>query len=489
MRQHVAGIIFWCRIVIGMQMETKITDFFQPAPEERYQFSFKKPDACAPVQVKRPVGRPRKQPLQSQGADAAEAQHGHAHDEEERAGSSSPGSSSSGSARIHRRYSHAQKRKIAGYARHHGLRPAERKFGVHRCNIKRWRDDLVDEVRGRKGRFNRKGQGRKTSYPKDIDEALVQWILELRDQQLPVSTDMLKQKALVLIKPGNPSFKASSGWCQKFYKRHSLVFRQKTSVAQKLPKDLEQQIDRFKSTVRDLRAKTDVPPEVLGNMDETPVYFDMLPGKTVEKKGEKTVKVRTTGSEKCHITAVLTATADGQFLPPMIIFKGKTQRTIKKLKVPKGFLVATQEKAWMDDTLMLQYIDRIWKPHVRAAKVRESILTLDSFKAHISESSLAKLSSGNVHTAVIPGGCTSVLQPLDVSLNKPFKVVLRQCWQKYMLEQAEKMQSSQTSGKIPPPSRQDIVDWIEIAWKAVKRKKDAITKSFFVTGIATTFGT
>lgn len=60
----------------------------------------------------------------------------------------------------------------------------------------------------------------------------------------------------------------------------------------------------------------------LGNMDETPVYFDIVPGKTIERRGRKTVKVRTTGSEKRHITVVLAATASGLFLPPMIIFKG-----------------------------------------------------------------------------------------------------------------------------------------------------------------------
>lgn len=84
------------------------------------------------------------------------------------------------------------------------------------------------------------------------------------------------------------------------------------------------------------------------------MYFDMVPGKTIDVKGKKMIKVRTTGSEKRHITVVLACVASGDFLPPMIIFKGKTDRTIKNLRIPDGFVVMTQSKAWMDKDLMVR---------------------------------------------------------------------------------------------------------------------------------------
>ena len=89
---------------------------------------------------------------------------------------------------------------------------------------------------------------------------------------------------------------------------------------------------------------------------ETPVFFDIVPNKTVDIKGTKTVKVRTTGSEKRHATLVLTVTVSGEILPPMVIFKGK--RTLI-LDVPTGFVVAVQEKGWMDQELMTVYINEI----------------------------------------------------------------------------------------------------------------------------------
>ena len=59
------------------------------------------------------------------------------------------------------------------------------------------------------------------------------------------------------------------------------------------------------------------------NMDEAPMYFDMASAKTVSQRGARTVSIRVTGAEKRRLTVVLAASADGQILPPMVIFKGK----------------------------------------------------------------------------------------------------------------------------------------------------------------------
>lgn len=77
----------------------------------------------------------------------------------------------------------------------------------------------------RKGKHLKKGAGRPITYSKEIDDSLIAWVLKQRDLHLPVGRLELKLKAKVLICPTLPNFKASSGWIEKFMRRHSLSLR------------------------------------------------------------------------------------------------------------------------------------------------------------------------------------------------------------------------------------------------------------------------
>ena len=85
----------------------------------------------------------------------------------------------------------------------------------------------------------------------------------------------------------------------------------------------------------------------------------------------------------------------------------------------------------MDEDLM-EYLEYIQQPYVEETAGRfdlpdhNALLTLDSFKAHTTDNIKKIMEHGTVHF-VIPGGYTSKLQPLDVSINKPFKRISKGC--------------------------------------------------------------
>ena len=88
-------------------------------------------------------------------------------------------------------YSIAQKKKVAYYTRHHGIRKASRHFRVHHKNVQRWVKNQVSSIKNPRKRVNRKGQGRKISYPQELEDKLVAWILEKREAEfVAVSTQI-----------------------------------------------------------------------------------------------------------------------------------------------------------------------------------------------------------------------------------------------------------------------------------------------------------
>ena len=178
---------------------------------------------------------------------------------------------------------------------------------------------------------------------------------------------------------------------------------------------------------------------------------------------------------------VLSATADGTMLPAMLIFKGKTDKTIKKLRIPKGFIVKTQEKLRMDEGLMEVWVEEIWLKYVREVSEQlgfdNSLLKFDAFSAHKTDDVQSKLVENKSDILMIPPGCMSKCQPMDVCINKPFKTILRKI---------EQMPATTPNDfQLPPPSRQDMVDWVEEAYKLISSDKDTVMHSFDVCGVTT----
>ena len=75
---------------------------------------------------------------------------------------------------------------------------------------------------------------------------------------------------------------------------------------------------------------------------------------------------------------------------------------------------------------MLKYVDFLNDIRLNNRTRRNpAMLVYDSFKGHLEESVKRHFHESGFDLAVIPGGLTSICQPLDISINKPFKDNLR----------------------------------------------------------------
>ena len=103
----------------------------------------------------------------------------------------------------------------------------------------------------------------------------------------------------------------------------------------------------------------------------------------------------------------------------------------------------------------------------------------DSFRGHLTDAVKDLLKRRNVDVAFIPGGLTSVLQPRDKCIDKPFKAKLRMLYETWMVNGPF---TYTPSGKKRAPSKELVLTWINRAWNGIPQ--DLIEKSFKSCGIA-----
>ena len=144
----------------------------------------------------------------------------------------------------------------------------------------------------------------------------------------------------------------------------------------------------------------------------------------------------------------------------------------------------------MDEGLMEVWVEEIWLKYVREVSKQlgfnNSLLTFDAFSGHKTDDVQSKLVGNKSDILMIPPGCTSKCQSMDVCINKPFKAILRQCWVNYISKIIEQIPAAKLDYfKLPPPSRQFMVDWIEEAYKLITSDKDLVICSFNVCGFTT----
>ena len=146
-------------------------------------------------------------------------------------------------------------------------------------------------------------------------------------------------------------------------------------------------------------------------------------------------------------------------------------------QIPDGVIVWFQQNGWMDANIMKNYVDYLVK------EVDEpdlpKMMVYDSFRGYLEESVKNKFRESGFDLAVIPGGLTSICQPLDVAINKPFKDNLRKEWHLWM---ANGGAGETAGGNLRRARLSEVCGWVKRSWDNIS--DEIIIQSFKKCGIS-----
>jgi len=165
-------------------------------------------------------------------------------------------------------------------------------------------------------------------------------------------------------------------------------------------------------------------------MDQTPVLFEYLEGKTYNLIGEKAVWLQLSkcGWDKRQGTIQLTVFADGPGIPsvkPVLFISGEgvgSSIVREWEEYDPRVVVKFNATTYANSSNVLEWLD---EQLIRGLDGEPTLLAIELLRAHQMEQVLNTFRANDIIVSTIPTGCTELVQPLDVSINRLFKDILK----------------------------------------------------------------
>ncbi|XP_047137495.1 uncharacterized protein LOC124814000 [Hydra vulgaris] len=161
-------------------------------------------------------------------------------------------------------------------------------------------------------------------------------------------------------------------------------------------------------------------PADIWNMDETGVTIVQKPDKVISRKGQKQVGAITSAERGALVTLACAASAIGNSIPPFFVFPRVNFRDHCLTSAPPGSDGDANPSGWMKEDTFCKFLTHFVK-NARPSKEHPVLLLVDNHFSHLSLNALDYATANGIIMLSFPPHCTHKLQPLDRTVNGPFK--------------------------------------------------------------------
>uniref|UniRef100_A0A6B2EH65 Putative tigger transposable element-derived n=1 Tax=Phlebotomus kandelakii TaxID=1109342 RepID=A0A6B2EH65_9DIPT len=341
-------------------------------------------------------------------------------------------------------------------------------YNVGESTVRNWVKQYEELQRcfqeGKQRAYKKRMRNRK--YPQ-TSEALYMWFFIMRARGVPISGPLLQRMALdffKIFKDGPETFSASNGWLRGWKQVHQL--RELTISGEALSSN-EDLLPPFLERFRELIEDNGLTFEQIYIADESGLWYQKLPNKTLVEKIQKTAPGYKVNKERLTMLACANATGLHK-LPLFIIGKAEKPRAFKgvdlnDLPVKYGH----QTSSWMSKKLFTEWFFEDFAPRVqeylRSMGLPErAILLLYNTPVHPPEEELI---CGGIRVIYLPPNVTATTQPMGQNVLESIKTKYRRSFVTFLLQQIEN--GHEVSSSIKQVDILNAILWTAEAWDKV----------------------
>ena len=429
----------------------------------------------------------------------------------------SPRTTSTYNRGTYERFTAEEKAKIGRRAAEHGVTASVRYFSkvfpgrsLKESSVRTWKTKYLQEFTAKRRvgeeatvkELAHKKTGRPLLLGENLDKQVRAYLEALRENGAVVNTAITIACARGIVKHFDSNLLECNGghvhltkhWAKYLLQRMGFVKRRASTKAKVSLLDFERYRAQFVFDVKAMIEMEDIPSELVINWDQTGIHYVPVSSWTMAKEGSKRVEIAGI-DDKRQITAVFGGTMAGDFLPPQLIYQGKTSKCLPCVNFPSSWHITFTENHWSNEKATVDYLEKILFPYIKGKRQEikvdpdhPALVVFDRFRGQCTEKIFSMLEANHVLAVVVPANCTDRLQPLDISVNKAAKEFLRGQFQEWYSEQiCQQLQRDEESSQ-PVDLRMSIVKPLGAKWRIrlydyMKSRPDIIKNGFRHAGI------
>jgi len=274
--------------------------------------------------------------------------------------------------------------------------------------------------------------GRPTTLTDQQEEELVQLIQLMADRLYGLSPMVVREIVFNFCETNQIEHRfnknkglAGIDWLNGFLRRHetlSVRIAEATSLQRAVGFNtvkVKRFFDELQRILYDSNNKQVISPANIFNVDETGYTVCHKPGKVISTRGKRSVGAITSAEKGRTVTAVCCCSAEGVFVPPMLIYPRLRVKQEFLDRAPTGSIAGGSKNGWINSDLFEKWFDHFLKSVHPEARDEKVLLIMDGHSSHTRNINVInKARQSNVVLLSLPSHCTHRMQPLDLAFFK-----------------------------------------------------------------------